>query len=685
MAKEMEQFICPDRANASGVAVWARKMIEEGGKFISAQPGWKDMPRIREILDGQPLRDVAGNEIPYANFVQRNAREIVATLTNLNPRWGYNTDNPDWQPHVDVLNKCFRGWWSSTFADRKIKGALQHALSASGYIMVRWNPNFWSPDRGDIELVPLAGEDVFVVMPSKDGDIQKAYAVLIREEVPLAEAWARFPTKRHEIQPTRSHASWMRKPQSGIQKLVSPFMAALGRTPTGARKDAIYPTVDIWHIYVQDYSLNTTGKTVLMGEPGSNWAYEVPSLGVDIPSGIFDTTGSPLFKKATAEEARLYPGRRRIIATDTCVLSDDTSPWWHGRVPLVRFDLHRWIWSWFGSSLIPNGLGLQKGYNDLLGTIIDSAKVRVDPPMGYDDKVHSRTFMQRVNLRKPGERIAMDFSNGESIRPVIPPQYYDLPPWIEQLMEKIPDLINHQMGVMDMAPLAKAAQIPSEDTIEKLLQINGPLITDYAREMERCLFDLGQLCRDLFFQFYDTRRRIAVLGPMGMVQEDFDYEPGLMIPSHMQGEPKDRPSSFTRSQRARKHAQNFYFHITPNSSYNITDSARQLMFIQLWRDQRFPMDPQTVAEALNIPNFGKMFEGTVMERWEQWQQLMQALMAQQQQQAQMQQLGMALQAGLANMGGGGGPEGRPPTGQEPPKIRQVNDANGPRTVVSESG
>lgn len=686
---EMEQFVCPAREAGDGEkAGWVKRMIEEGGRFVTSQPGWKEIGRIREILEGTPMRAPDGVEVPFVNFLQRNAREIVATLTNLNPRWGYTTDNPEWQAHADVLNKCFRGWWSSTFADRKIKGALQHALVASGYIMVRWNPRYWSPDRGDIELVPLAAEDVMVVMPSRDGDLQKAYAILIREEVPIAEAWNRFPEHRHRIKPSRSHASWIRRPGTGLQRVLSPFFAALGRTGSGVRKETVYPTVDLWHIYVQDYSLNTTGKPVQMGEPGSNWSYEVPSLGIDIPSGQFDSSGRPLYRRATQEDARLYPGRRRIIATEDCVLSDDTSPWWHGRVPLVRFDLHRWIWSWFGSSLISNGLGIQKAYNDLLGAVVTSAAVRIDPPMGYDDQVHSRTFMQRINLRKPGERVAVDFSNGESIRPLIPPQYYDLPPWIEQLLEKMPELINHQMGVMDMTPLMKAAQIPGDDTIEKLLQVNGPLITDYAREMERCLYEMGMLIRDLFFQFYDARRRIQILGPDGLTMEDFDYEPGSMIPARMAGEASDRPSAFSRVERARRHAQNFFFHITPNSSYAITDMSRQLMYLQLWRDQRYPIDPQTVAEAINLPNFGKAFEGTVIERWQQWNQMM--METQMQMQAEAQQMQMQAQAAaspLAAMFGGGasGPVGRPPSGSEPPRIRQVMDANGPRTVVSESG
>ncbi|HYE76360.1 MAG TPA: hypothetical protein VEI97_00105, partial [bacterium] len=138
-----------------------------------------------------------------------------------------------------------------------------------------------------------------------------------------------------------------------------------------------------------------------------------------------------------------------------------------------------------------------------------------------------------------------------------------------------------------------------------------------------------------------------------------------------------------RTERARRHCQNFQFHITPNSSYNITDMQRQLMYLQLWRDGRFPIDPQTVAEALNVPNFGKDLEGTVIERWKQWVVMMaKAQMA-------MQQQAMAAQAASA-LGGiipgtAGPPEGRPPSGGQPPQIRQVNDAQGPRTVVSESG
>jgi len=138
----------------------------------------------------------------------------------------------------------------------------------------------------------------------------------------------------------------------------------------------------------------------------------------------------------------------------------------------------------------------------------------------------------------------------------------------------------------------------------------------------------------LFFQFMAlTPRKVQVLGKDGFTEEDYDYEPGNMIPSHMPGENRDLASPTPLLQRARWHMSNFIFHVTPNSSHQITQMSKKMLNLQLFRAAGlpFPMDPWTLAESMDM-NIGPTPEGTAnqLDRWKKWMEMVKELMPQQQ-------------------------------------------------------
>lgn len=103
--------------------------------------------------------------------------------------------------------------------------------------------------------------------------------------------------------------------------------------------------------------------------------------------------------------------------------------------------------------------------------------------------------------------------------------------------------------------------------------------------------------------------------------------------------------------------------------------------IQLWRGG-FPVDPWTVAEALDIPNFGPPPVGAdnVIERWVAW-----TFMGGEMQKELAQMLsGLSPEDAIKKMRDvkSRSPEGRPPSGQKPPRI--VNKDQGTRSSIVES-
>jgi hypothetical protein len=262
------------------------------------------------------------------------------------------------------------------------------------------------------------------------------------------------------------------------------------------------------------------------------------------------------------------------------------------------------------------------------------------------------------------------------------------------------------MGLHDLVAMQKAAQLPSADTLEKMAEMAGPIATDMSRNMEASLRDQGEMFKALFFEFYTARRRFQLFGPDGLTPEDFDYDPGQLTPANL-----DLPGlgyGGTRAERARAHMQNFHFSIVPNSVYQMTQSTRRLLLLQLAR-MGMPISPYTLMEQFDIPNPGRPPMGalTEIEKWKAWKReeldvmiesqmkLAEAQMAMQQQAQQaaqqadpLGQLSQAIQAAVqaptaqgtqsSNPQG----QGRPPSGQKPPHVETKDQ--GLRTTIAES-
>jgi hypothetical protein len=247
------------------------------------------------------------------------------------------------------------------------------------------------------------------------------------------------------------------------------------------------------------------------------------------------------------------------------------------------------------------------------------------------------------------------------------------------------------MGVADASAMARARQLPSGDSVEKIMESLGPLVKDMSRNMEESIRAVGELWKSNFFQFYTASRRMQLLGPDGLTQEDYDYEPGNLIPSSSTVEDM-REMGITSEgvpyfERAKWHKDNFTFSVTPYSLHELNSMTRRLFILQLSKSG-FPMDWWTMAEMFDVRNFGNlpMYEDpetgekrvaqTVMERWTCQMEMMAHIQA-----ANQQQQGGG--GGKPPGAGGKGP-GRPGTGAQPPTLEQKSGDGGTRSTIRES-
>jgi len=666
-------YLCPKMTDSDSQKLgWLREAIETGQDYLKGNKGYTDIDEAVDLISGME-QEAMSKHVSHAtlNFAKRDIEEIVSTLSNIRMLAEFKTDNKMFDTQNKVLNTMHHAWYLATFSDRVIRKALQYsAAGCVGYVSPSWKKDFWSAGRGDIKLTALGPRAVVPCMIGEDHDLQKAYAVSIKREISLAEAIARWPLYQDVLIKNKQQASWLRKGIARVQKFLSPVLNAGYMDKHPEEGEVEYPTVTIWTTYILDLSVNETGGEVEMGDPGTKWNYKVPYVGQDIQTAYRDQNGNILSRKATWEDCLLYPLRRVITSLDTAqIVYDGPSNWWHGKVPAVPFRLNDWPWTYLGFSLIRDVKSPQQELTTLLRALVDSANARLDPPLGYDDKMLSRAVVERLNPRRGGQRIRAALSMGDPIKPLLPAEYYNIPPYILELMKMLSESIPSLLGSRDIAAIAKAKQVPAGDTLEKLMEMAGPRTTDKSRNMESSIQELGEMWKGLAFEFYDLPRRVQMLGADGRAEHDFDYDPGNMIPSHLPdeyaliGEGKMKGSDPSRAglvERARAHMQSFYTYVRPHSVHHITEMTQRLQYMQLFL-RGFPIDPWTVAETMDIPDFGRPPEGTdgsVIGRWIAWKKLLGEVSPQ--------------------------PEakGRKPSGQVPPST--MSKDGGSRGIVRES-
>ena len=224
------------------------------------------------------------------------------------------------------------------------------------------------------------------------------------------------------------------------------------------------------------------------------------------------------------------------------------------------------------------------------------------------------------------------------------------------------------------------------DDLEKLLEANGPIVEDMSRSMEPPMREIADQVKYLVLQHVPPARIMQVVGEDNMTLTAFDYKPSTMVPSHLPGEdpgtadsPKLSPTG--EIDRARTFADNLRFVITPRSLHEMTQMSMRLGLIQL-KKAGVQIDSQTIADAWSVPNYGNIEGSTVQEKFKN-EQKGNLIFA-----AQMKELGMSLtESGQMNpagaAAGGKQQEGRPPSGQQSPKLVQKADGRG--TITESEG
>ena len=675
-----KEWQCPPQpASEDRIIGWLNDCTEEGQAWIKSQRGYTtSWRRALDVIAGRDtiLTTAAYRSHVNPNRLKRNIREVIGTLAKLRPMWGYNSENSAYKSQAQMMNVVTRAWYLRAFADRSIKEALAYAAATCrGWVCPMYRRDMYGTGRGDIKLFTYGAPCVIPVQLPSSGDWQSAYAITILDEMPVAMAHGMFPAFQHRLRPS-SARYWYTN--DGIRQasqgnwLKRAF--GMGGRSTNSDQQMSDLLVPIRRTYVIDLSINTTKSPIPMGEPGASWAYTVPYIGQDIPAGHDPKTGQQLYRKATENDARLYPQRRLLISTDQVRLYDGPGFDWHGMFPGVSFSLDEWPWEPLGFSLVHDGFEINEAIKQIARGNMDKAAAQLDMPLAYDTNAVSTREAKAFDPMMPRARVGFDGAalDGQPFTPVVPPEVLKITPESMAMMQYLEGALDSQMAVHDAMALAKMRSLTSLDDIEKVMEANGPIIEDMSRSMEPPMRDLGIMTKYNVLQYYTTTRVMQIVGPDGITPQVFDYDPASLVPSHLPGEDPDKPSAADRIQRARTFADNLEFFILPNSLHELTQTTMKLGLIQL-KKAGIKIDSQTIAEAWNVPSYGTIPGSTVIEKYQNEQEIDLAFAARMKQEAGAE--GLLPPQPPAN------PVGRPPSGQQSPQLETKSDG---RSTITES-
>lgn len=665
---------------------WLRIQYTSGMALLKKERAWEQTAQAIAYIDGKhnPAKGKAMSKVTD-NRLRKLALEVAATMTDVRPIWNYETIQQEIAKQSEVLNKLARAWWRNNRIDRRLVTILLYSLvGGSGYGLLTFNSAL-ADGKGDLELIPFDPRDVVPVEPTYGDNIQEWRGIILRQRLPLDTVKRMFPSKAQKL--AGKETTWSPAQQS--DKIQSAIISPQWDVLEGKRGTVEPNGVDVMRAYLKDDSLNLTDKVITLGE--GDWAYDVYPMGAIKEDGTL----------ATKEDAKLYPRGRLVIFTPETVLKDVPNPHWHGKFPVIRFTLDPLPWSLLGASVIGDLIPLQDSLNEALRGADDGLAQWVRRSVSADKRAMPKSALDSLDTRASGLKISYNPAMGEPFKLIDGPE-----PRVFEIYDKLIQFFKQELedtgGIAGITNLAQMGQMPSADTLERYMEALSPILRLRARNMEISLSELAEFLKVGFFQWYTAPRRIELLGKDGLTREDFDFDPGTMVPM----------GEGSRMNRAMAHHKLFSFQVAPGSWLNVSHTQQKMFYLQLFRDQM--LDPWTIWDQFDVPDAGPMPAETVPERIvaAREQGLMQGptpeivqtqlalQMAQLQQQllmiqAQMQQMmGGVPPPGAAPPDGGGPPSaegpkvgpkahgGRPPSGQQPPHFATRD--GGTRPVIEES-
>ncbi len=588
------------------ILAWAESAITEGESFLRQQKGYDQINTTIDAIMGEFTgSDARPSNLSSLSLNQfgKIALDLKAAECDIKPFWDYKTSNKRFEPQTILAQKRAKHWWTTQHIGMKMGDILAYANAAGSGCA----HHFYNDEIDDQDVSAEDPRDLLPIRPNNHVSYQNCFGVILRRERTVNYLRAKYPWAASRIQPDRdaAYATSSRTAradqmlaQMGLKSgFLANLMNSLGGPPKAASLGV--PCADLFTLYVKDPRVNETQHVIPMGRDTAtglrtNWSYDV----------------------GPGEE--LYPRKRLIIFTRSAVLYDDTSIYWHGLFPFTKLTIDPWPWSWLGKAPLRDLLPLHVELNKLM-RILSQHWDRVGRPgLNADKNSISNAALARIDTSRAGLKLRSNPVAGKGIEILHePPMDQMLIPTVQLIIDQMKEL----SGVKDLTQLMNLGQIPTTETVEKILETMSPAIRMRSQVMEAYISEFAMIVLQNFFQFDTKAKRLALLGPTGLTWEDFDYDPGNMIPDAHSLWPNLDPSAPepTRDQRAQELVRSIVYEVAPGSLLASAGITEKLLYLSLCKAGL--IDAITTLEKLAIPNIGAPeAAGTTIFSRLQWQQ-----------------------------------------------------------------
>lgn len=568
---------------------WCEARLKVGQRFVESSIGYD---RISQAIDAVFAEERQTNSVSYAptpkplsrtraNLCAKTAEDLTADLTDTRVFWQYGTHNPKYQEQARISNLQAEDWYTKRCIDLRLADVVRYfTVAGTGYAHL-----YYSRRLNDMMIDALDPRSVFPIEPISNHTVQDALGVIIRQ--PRTPQWVKAEYGK-EVKADVGDPGvfgWFTRVFGGTarNRVSGPLSKSTGND------DAIpaTPTVFVNTMYLDDKRVNETGREITMGldpktKAETTFTYKVPP-------------GAPL-----------YPFKRMIVWGGGALLYDGTSPYWHGKYPLLKLTLNPWPKSWLGKAPLWDVIPLNQSLNSLLRVVDDHAAKLAQPGVVADRNV-SRSELNKFNSRAPGYVIRTNMASGKGIQiqqeQPLQQSLWQHIGWIENMIQKL-------SGTVDVSQMANLAQIPSDDTIDTIMKAMTPANRLRSRILEGFMKEFAEQYLYCIAQFDTLPKRVARLGPDAITMEDFDYQPGNFIPDDFpDGQPGDiaamegalangpRP----KYDRAKMMLEGFTFNYKPSSLLN--SAARQDQMTDLILSKMGYLSVFSLWESLGRMNF----------------------------------------------------------------------------------
>lgn len=695
--RDLDRFWQPPKNegkdNASQRISWINDVVGYGEQFQSSQFSSKDIGLGIDMISGRLSNKLNQSRSSLTiNRGKRALRQVVANIANIRSVDAYTSDNPALQSFLGMCNKVWKAVYFESKFPRQFKKASQW-LVTGGYSYVSpvyRNTQLSARSAKRIDFDVFNAADALPFQLPDDNEVQGAYAWTLMRFMPVFKAHALFPKFQSQLRPI-ARRRYSGNASKDRLALAERFRTAASGDNSTNQSNWAAQMCEIRYTYIRDLALNDTKKPIAMGSPGALESYIVPFLGQELPTAEFIQPGIRKTRKAQEEDCFLYPNLRLMISSRGMAtpMYDDPAFDWHGMFPIARFSADEWPWE-PGYSLARDIFSLLETRQHLMRGMDQTAKQRFDPALIYDKSSGlPRKTMESFDPYEERGRLGVDGEISDStLRTALPPALLEIPAWGEIWDKKLTDEMDYILGLDEMQNLAKAKMNSANgDALQQAMEEAGPIVEDISHAAESPMADLMEMVLSDVIQYYPTGRVMQYVGPDGVSKEVFDLDPTSLVPSHDPSEDQSQGASiFTRMDRTKTFLANIHALITPGSLHGIVQTQDKLLKMQLQR-AGFMISSETVAKALDIPNWGTLDGNTELEKWKS-ENIMKLEFAE-----KMKQLATSLESPamapppvtpLAAVSGRPQP-GRPPSGNRPPELKSKASAEGPRAVVSESG